>query len=79
MLYSIYKQQMKGKTMTKKDYILLANIIKSNSGLAIVKGDPKHIIKYGEFMFDLCKILKNDNPNFNEIKFREATGEVLSK
>ena len=36
--------------MTKKDYILLANIIKSNSGLAIVRGDPKHIIKYGEFM-----------------------------
>ena len=65
--------------MTKKDYILLANIIKSNSGLAIVRGDPKHIIKYGEFMFDLCKILQNDNPNFNEIKFREATGEVLSK
>jgi len=65
--------------MTKKDYILLANIIKSNSGLAIVRGDPKHIIKYGEFMFDLCKILKNDNPNFNEVKFREATGQILSK
>ena len=65
--------------MTKKDYILLANIIKSNSGLAIVRGDPKHIIEYGEFMFDLCKILKNDNPNFNEIKFREATGQILSK
>jgi len=65
--------------MTKKDYVLLANIIKSNSSLAIVKGDPKHIIKYGEFIFDLCKILKNDNPNFNEIKFREATGQILSK
>lgn len=65
--------------MTKKDYILLANIIKSNSGLASVKGNPKHIINYGEFMFDLCKILKNDNPNFNEIKFREATGQILSK
>tara|TARA_R100000005_G_C4898917_1_gene142053 strand:- start:202 stop:399 length:198 start_codon:yes stop_codon:yes gene_type:complete len=65
--------------MTKKDYVLLANIIKSNSSLAIVKGDPKHIIKYGEFIFDLCKILKNDNPNFNEIKFREAAGQILSK
>jgi len=65
--------------MTKKDYVLLANIIKSNSSLAIVKGDPKHIIKYGEFIFDLCKILKNDNPNFNEIKFRKATGQILSK
>jgi len=64
--------------MTKKDYILLSNIIKSNSSLAIVKGDPKHIIQYGEFMFDLCKMLKNDNSNFNEIKFREASGEILS-
>ena len=71
---------MKGyKTMTKKDYTLLANIINSNSGLASVMGDPKHIIKYSEFMFDLCKMLKNDNPNFNEIKFREATGQIISK
>ena len=65
--------------MTKKDYILLANIIKSNSGLANVRGKPEHIIKYGEFMFDLCKILQNDNQNFNEIKFREASGQILGK
>jgi hypothetical protein len=65
--------------MTKKDYILLANIIKSNSSLANVRNTTKHVIKYGEFMFDLCEMLKNDNPNFNEIKFREATGQILSK
>ena len=65
--------------MTKKDYILLANIINSNSSLANLKGNPKHIIKYGEFMFDLCKMLKNDNSNFNEIKFREATGQILAQ
>ena len=65
--------------MTRKDYVLLANIINSNSSLANVRGNIKHVIKYGNFIFDLCKMLENDNPRFNEIKFRKACGEILSK
>jgi hypothetical protein len=30
-------------------------------------------------MNELCQYLKNDNSNFNEVKFREATGEILNK
>jgi hypothetical protein len=30
-------------------------------------------------MIDLCEYLKKDNPNFDEIKFREATGEIIGK
>jgi len=64
--------------MTKKDYILLANIIKSNSRFADLRGEKTSMLHRSNFMFDLCKMLKNDNSNFNEIKFREASGEILS-
>jgi hypothetical protein len=65
--------------MTKKDYIALAKIINKNSSIANMNRGLTHVIINGEFMIDLCEYLKKDNPNFNEIKFREATGEILSK
>ena len=34
-----------------------------------------HVISR-ELIIDLCEYLKKDNPNFNEVKFREACGEV---
>lgn len=45
--------------MTKKDYIKIANVIKNSETVEdVVKG--------------LCWILLQDNPHFDEIKFREA-------
>ena len=65
--------------MTKKDYIALAKMIKNNSTAANLRVGFTHVIKTGAFMNDLCEYLKNDNSNFDEIKFREATGEILNK
>jgi hypothetical protein len=65
--------------MTRKDYIALANIIKDNGTMANLRRGITHVITKGTFMNSLCEYLKKDNPNFNEIKFREATGEILNK
>jgi hypothetical protein len=70
---------MKGYNMTKKDYIKLANIIKSNGTMANLRRGITHVITTGTFMNSLCEYLKNDNSNFDEVKFREATGEILNK
>jgi len=66
--------------MTRKDYIKLAEIIKDNGRLAeLYDGRIRHYLDYGEFMNGLCGMLENDNPNFDERKFREATGEILGQ
>jgi hypothetical protein len=70
---------MKGYNMTKKDYIALAKIIKTNAKIADLRTGFTHVLVTGSFMNELCQYLKNDNPNFDEVKFREATGEILSK
>jgi hypothetical protein len=70
---------MKGYNMTKKDYIALASIIKKNSTCANLRRGFTHVLITGSFMNELCQYLKNDNPNFDEVKFREATGELLNK
>jgi hypothetical protein len=70
---------MKGNKMTKKDYIALANIIKKNGTCANLKRGFTHVLITGSFMNELCQYLKNDNLNFDEVKFREATGEILNK
>ena len=63
--------------MTRKDYIALAHIIKDRSySDGQVNGESRHVLDRGEFMYDLCRMLENDNPNFDEQKFREATGEI---
>jgi tetraacyldisaccharide-1-P 4'-kinase len=66
--------------MTRKDYIKLAQIIKDSSYHLKVRS--RHVVlDRGEFMQGLCGMLKDDNPNFDERKFREAirkvTGEML--
>tara|TARA_R100001244_G_scaffold78862_1_gene62204 strand:+ start:184 stop:381 length:198 start_codon:yes stop_codon:yes gene_type:complete len=65
--------------MTRKDYIKLASIIKDSSTLMNVRGQPRHVLDRGEFMYGLCGMLEDDNPNFDERKFREATGEILGE
>ena len=65
--------------MTKKDYIKLALFINKNSSIANLNNKITHVIKTGDFMNDLCNHLKLDNPKFDEVKFRIATGEIISK
>ena len=65
--------------MTRKDYIKLASIIKDNGRMASVRGQPRHVLIRGDFMQGLCRMLENDNPNFDEQKFRETTGEILGE
>lgn len=65
--------------MTKKDYTTLANLLTKHNTIANLKRGITHVIKRGEFMIDLCEYLKKDNPSFDEIKFREATGEIIGK
>jgi len=72
------KKQLK-ETMTKKDYITLAKLISKHRTSANLRRGITFVIKKGEFMIDICKYLKQDDSNFDEIKFREATGEILGK
>jgi len=65
--------------MTKKDYIKLASLLEKHKTMANLRRGITHVIKKGEFMNDLCEYLKEYNSNFNEIKFREATGEIIGK
>mgnify|MGYP005817091799 CR=1 FL=1 len=67
--------------MTRKDYIKLAEIIKDNGRLAreLHREKPRHVLDRPNFMHGLCRMLEDDNPNFDERKFREATGEILGE
>jgi hypothetical protein len=65
--------------LTRKDYIAIARMIKDNSGIANMRRGVTHIIKEGQFVNELCEYLQKDNPNFNEVKFRDATGQILGQ
>ncbi len=57
--------------MTKKDYIALAAIIRKNT-ILWNRGDLYVHLLQVPLVDDLCKFLKSDNPNFDEVKFRKA-------
>ena len=59
--------------MTKKHFIKLAKLIKDNSHF---RNNPMLAIDKSEFVNGLCDFLSQENPNFDEVKFREATGEI---
>lgn len=66
--------------MTRKHFIKLASLIKNSSSLSqSYSGGIRHIILRDEFMSELCKFLKEQNQNFDERKFRKATGEILGE
>ncbi len=65
--------------MTRKHFIKLAQLIKDNGRMANVRNNPMFVIETGNFVNDLCDFLKQENPNFDEVKFREATGQILAK
>ena len=65
--------------MTRKHFIKLAELIKSSSTLANGRHGIKHVLDRGDFMNDLCDFLRQENPRFDEIKFRQATGEIIGE
>lgn len=57
--------------MTKKDYIAIAEIIKVNTYVSdynVLRLHPINLIS------DISVYLKQDNPNFDEDKFKKACG-----
>lgn len=64
--------------MTKKDYIMLAQIINNNSYYydGGDNGVPRRDIRKENFVLELAAYLKNDNPRFDEKKFIEACGPL---
>ena len=64
--------------MTRKHFIKLAQLIKDNGRVANVRNNPMFVIERGNFINDLCDFLKQENENFDEVKFREATGQILA-
>ena len=65
--------------MTRKHFIKLAELIKSSSTLANGRHGIRHVLDRGDFMSGLCDFLRQENPNFDEIKFRQATGEIIGE
>ena len=66
--------------MTRKDYIKLAQIIKATTIILMDRlEESRNVLDRGDFMHDLCRMLEDDNSNFDERKFREATGEILGE
>jgi hypothetical protein len=65
--------------MTKKDYIALADLLDKHATVTQLGKGLTHVLKRADFMYDLCEYLKKDNPKFNEIKFREASGDIIGK
>lgn len=53
--------------MTKKDYVLIAKCIQSGT----IQDEPEVMSKHN-LLNALCVALKNDNPLFDEVRFREA-------
>jgi len=63
--------------MTKKHFIKLAKLIKDNGRMASVRNNPMFVIDKHKFINDLCDFFKQENSNFDEVKFRQATGEII--
>ena len=54
--------------MTKKDYILIANILKAYNQFGNLKVEVSKV--QADLIDDFCRELKNTNPLFSEQKFR---------
>jgi len=63
--------------MTKKHFIKLAELIKDNGRMSIVRDNPMFVIDKHKFINGLCDFFEQENPNFDEVKFRQATGEII--
>jgi len=57
--------------MTRKDYVKLANLFKTNKPENPTNSELK---LWGSMLYDLVDILGDDNPRFDEDKFFHAAG-----
>ncbi len=57
--------------MTKKDYILIADILRYYK---INRPDNKQQELISQLSNDLCVELEKDNPRFDRVKFEKAVG-----
>jgi hypothetical protein len=55
--------------MTKKDYELIAKVLKNTGG-----GDYKALMAHGNTCATFAEALAKENPRFNSVKFLEACG-----
>ena len=55
--------------MTRKDYVKIARIIKDNT---IPQVQRKDTLDKDNLIDDLCVVLKQDNNNFDSVRFIEA-------
>jgi hypothetical protein len=69
--------------MTKKDYILIAKVLKDKKRLKVGEmnliSDFTHSLDYEKLLKVLCEMFSNDNSRFDEDIFRKACGEVITK
>ena len=61
-----------GNKMSRKDYIQLARIIKDNT---IINNNLFESISKKGFIDDLCDVLKQDNINFDRLRFINACND----
>ena len=66
--YLRWRKLKESAIMTKKDYELMAAVMKSHSVL--------HQKATKAIMNSLIEHLKKDNPKFDEAKFKEASGYI---
>ena len=57
--------------MSRKDYIQLARIIKDNTSMS----GYKIVLNKDSFIDDLCDVLKQDNINFDRLRFIDACND----
>ena len=68
--------------MTRKDYILIAKVLKECQTLKVELNYPhnfSHAVNYGKLMAVLCQMFEDDNPRFDEKIFRTACGEIVGE
>ena len=60
--------------MTKKDYVRLARVIKDNTMSKKLNKLNYNVLDKDNLIYDLCIVLKQDNNNFEKLRFMDACG-----
>tara|TARA_R100000329_G_scaffold109070_1_gene89573 strand:- start:244 stop:504 length:261 start_codon:yes stop_codon:yes gene_type:complete len=74
----MYIKKNKGEKMTKKDYIKFVGVWKKSirfMGDAREKG--YHYIDADSLYQSMCEVFREDNPRFDEQRFRDAVESVI--
>ena len=58
--------------MTRKDYVKIARIIKDNTISKKLNKLNYDVLDKDNLIYDLCIILKQDNNNFEKLRFMDA-------